>query len=507
MNMNLPLLVTDLMSFIVVGQKQLYLAIFNDKRENTKVKKTVKESITERRINDNHFRLKLKIGENWDIEAFISENPDLPTTDEYKVMNFDPNSAYRLLLEAENKKGEFNEKVEACFLGGEKELVTFTCQEMSSYGDIENEMIRSFFSKSGRKTKKWIPGHRYDNKEKTFYYLGEFYCRKKSGIDSPFFNTIEELTQVGLYVDSLKGEKTIEDVLKGRSFSKSENDEGIKILWGEKPGCIDSGEILKQDTPLPMLSSMYLDIIKNTPEIVENQLSVYNLLSCISMDEPVGYSEEVKDIVKDLVKMGIKKTLFDNWDIPRSIEDKEIGKKYLMDKNAEKLANLFIISLGDNNILEKTYYAGFFGEMGISLVDVAKDVLKDWNEDDFIKTFEDFLKNKEYFSKRSTIKQTTSFQRSGDTKISIKDLYGDSELTDTLKNLIKYSRDNFGLGVSSFKEIKMSSKEFTITCKITIDDVIDFLGEDKLTSSLKDEILSNRFTKLTIYFDKNMEVE
>jgi len=507
----IPKLVTDLVAFVVIGKEQLYLAILNDKKEISRVKKKIGSSVYETKIPSNKFNLRLDINSCGEVEAFISNNERLPKkTEEYKVMNFDESTASKLLLEGKNDHGLFVESVEVCFSGEYNELVSFISKDMPSYQLTVDEMIRSFFLDSGKKTKKWIPGNRYDNSDTTFYYLGTFLSRKEDPSTSDFHNTSDQLTPVGLYVNQLKGEKSIEEVLKTRYFSVNEDDDGIKVIWGNNPSCIDSGKYLENNTPIT-LSSWYLDNINNIPEKVTHSSEIFTLLNYLSEGDSLEYSTELSVLMKDIVRDCLKKTIYDNWNLYKAAGDYEIGSKYKPSENEEKLIKLFIDSIKDSNIHKDSYYSKFFISLNIDLEKLSSEVLKDWNEDELSYTFEDYLKNIEYFSLRySTVNHSTAFQRSTDSDIiTIEDLFGnDTELTKSLLQIVNNARLDYGINITSYEEVKITRTDTMIVARITIKDLINFFGgENNLSEKIKNEIMDKKFSRLIIYFNKDSELK
>ena len=506
----IPKLVTDLVAFVVIGKEQLYLAILNDKKEISKVKKRIGSSVYETKISSNNFNLRLDINSYGEVEAFISNNEKLPKkTEEYKVMNFDESTASKLLLEGKNDHGLFVESVEVCFSGEHNELVSFVSKDMPSYQLTVDEMIRSFFLESGKKTKKWIPGNRYDNADTTFYYLGTFLSRKESPSTSDFHNTSDQLTPVGLYVNQLKGEKSIDEVLKTRYFSVKDDDDGIKVIWGNKPSCTDSGKYLENDTPIT-LSSWYLDIINNIPEKATHSSEIFALLNYLSEDDSLEYSTELSILVRDIVRDCLKKTIYDNWNLYKAIADEEIGDKYKSSDNEKKLIKLFIDSIKDSNTYKDTYYTNFFISLNIDLEKLSSEVIQNWNEAELSYTFEDYLKNIEYFSLRySTVDLSTSFQGSNDTIITIEDLFGnDTELAKSLLQIVNSARLDYGINITSYEEVKISRTSTMIVAKVTIKDLINFFGgENNLSEKIKNEIMDKKFSKLVVYCYKDSELK
>lgn len=97
--------------------------------------------------------------------------------------------------------------------------------------------------------------------------------------------------------------------------------------------------------------------------------------------------------------------------------------------------------------------------------------------------------------------------------MTIKDVFGDSELTNSLVDLLEQGRQGYGYGISSFNIVNIGTrkepKEF-INATVTLDDLIKFKlkkGESELSESLKYDILINKFCSLAISFDRTGEIK
>ena len=472
----IPILVNELKAYVVIGRRMLYLAFLNDKRENQKVKKLIKEPVKELSLWDNEFSLKIEVSSDNVPFAYISSSL-LPTTEFYEVLNFDRSTASRLLLEGNHTKSIFNTKVEACFTGEYDELVTFISEDQESYQSMFDEMIRRFFVKEGKKTKKWIVGHRYDSQDETYYYLGQFLSRK-NGCDDSTYQHIP--VPVHLYVNKLGKEKTVEEILKNRQFGKGDND--IKAIW-KFHSCLDSGKKIEEGNKVS-LKSLYL---------THKDHNLLEALSYLSQGDDVGFSDDIKNAVLDNISLEMKKIVYSLWDI--------------IIKDEETLVNEYIetICYPDSNLKAKNYYTELFNQLGIDLTKVASNVISSWNEDDLSRTFDDYVSNAGYFEKRKSFRSVTADMRDTSSPIYIKDLFGDTELTNKIVELVNYSKNNFGEGVDKFTVLTTTSEELCY-CKLTYQDLLDFVG-DSISETLKSDMLNKKFTSVSIYFEKNSKIQ
>jgi hypothetical protein len=220
--------------------------------------------------------------------------------------------------------------------------------------------------------------------------------------------------------------------------------------------------------------------------------------------------------IEDLTLEEMNKVIINFWNSGNTRADISIGDKNTEEENLERLKKLFLAEgIIDTNFLKTLYYPGLFNELGIDLNEVGSKALMHirevrLNQDNFdlYLKYLDYWKNpvridKNRYMSKQRIKST-------DYKlevVTIKDLYGDTELTKTLIEMTNNIRNNFGLGATEYSLInigtKKAPKEYVI-CKITLSDMIKFKkGVINMSENLKDEILKNHFVWLQVVFDKD----
>lgn len=494
-------LVNEVLAFISLGQKEVFLTIQGDKKHNVQVKKEINshKPFSELVLRENLFNLKIDVLPDYEgVTAYI-KSPNLPNPKEwYKVGNFLQESAYQILSEVENENGCFgDEEFEVAFIESKAVLVN---SKMSNYSEAMNEMTRRFYIEIGKKTKKWVPGHRYDCKDGTYYYLGKYLSRKKEEFNSTFFNTQEELTEVHIYAKELKhGEKKISDVFRNGKYGVD-----LFVRWDESfPSCVDSGSSLEDDAP--SLQNLYTEMFNNAiPEKLtpENLKTLFDVLNVLSIQDTLTFPKEISIKVRDITKDLIKSVIFNNWNIPRTRTDREIGKDKDINENINKIKSLLLNTINDGNILGKFYYEGLFNILSIDLEEEIKEWLENWNEDDLTSSFSIFRENAAYFLKRTDTRNITSVQRAGDKEVKITDLFGTGELGEAIKDLTTYAATNYGEGSSDFNAVKIN-KIYSCACTITLEDLLKFRD----TPELREEILKYKFSKAIIYFDKDRIIE
>lgn len=505
----MAILVSNVVAYIVLNKsKEVYLSISGDKKHNTKVKKLIDSPFSELDLGQNEFTLELNVPGYYTEGAYIS-SPKFPKSEKYKVMNFEYESAPYILSEVENKKGVFNDKkFEAVFSDSDLK-VSFVCSDMSCYKKLLEEMTRKFYAEIGKKTRKWVPGHRYDCTEATYFYLGSFLSRKQDEFNSDFYKS--GLKQVHLFTNSLRpGETKISDVFKNRCFNTYDLDEdkdrdSIKVLWDDKfPSCVDSGKKLEDDTP--SLADLYETMIDNAVNSInidegldDRDIKViFDPLCYVSLTDTYIYSQEISNKVKSILTKIIKDTVYRNWDIKKSREDRRVGKDVDFGDNVDRLVHLVLSQLSDGNVLGKYYYMHLFQELGLDISKEISEYLNIWEPSELSENFNTYLENIDYFKRRS--QRIVINQLVGDA--SVDSVFGSSELSNTIRDLVNYANINYGDGVTVYRIDECNKKQTNIFCLISINDLIKFKDSEKL----KEELLSFKFTEVSVYFDKDKKL-
>jgi len=476
-------LTSDVVAYLVLSSKEksLFLGITGDKKQNSQLKREEigkTYEVAEINLGINEFKLTIKSGDLGP-EAYITCD-SLPTKDLYRVLNFKEDTAVSLLCKAQNDKGVFSDTMEAIF-GDTK--VSFISQNMDGYMDAFNEMVRKYHVSTKKKTTKWVPGHRYDTEDKTYFYLGTYLSKKSCEVDSYFNKDLSGLTPVNLYVESLGNEKKISEVFANNIYGEN----GIKILWEDSlPKCVDSGEALEDDKP--SLYSLYPTILDKAIES-GNLKSIFDTLSVQSVLDKIDYSEEVKTRIEAVLKSMIQDTIYDYWNLNNILSPK------LSDQtNIDKISKICITNICDVNILSSQYYLELFSFLGIPFESLIEEALKGWNEDELSKDFETYHKNLAYFAARFPEKFMDQSVSSKDREIS--KVCG-KVLGPIVKEKIETAITNYGVGVSEFKYVAVKRSEKLISCVVSVDDILETHG----TEDIKNTILKEKFTGAKIYFN------
>lgn len=517
-------LTPEIIAFIVLGveNKVVYLASPEKKTYRAAVSKLV-GPCKEIQSSLNEFELKIQRTDyDEDPRVFIRNSEVLPDDDWYVVGNFYSPHLLDFFLELNSEKGVFaGETFEAVFSESDPNQVSFVSPGMPGYKKCLEEMRRRISCDSGKKTRKWIPGHRYDTMTGTYIYLAPVQSRRSAPNDSKFLDDASTV-QAYLYVSDIdKSKKTISEVLKSGVYGDGEYD--IKVSY-TMPSAVDSGKILDDDyTAIEDYWPMMLDAAKKSATKIE-EFGCERLIKikkvfdvfCYQSPKNLGYKKEIVDVFRPILSEALDSILLSCWDLPRARKDLIVSSTASIEANVKALEKSLYLYTEDINTQRTDYYTEMFRVLGI---DIAKEIEKRavaWNTKDMLTDFDTFKKYSFYFDTRVAQGAITSRQRVDSTPykldvVSIENIFGAGELTESLKSLVNFTRENCGLGVSRFisynNGTKKDPKEY-VSIEISLNDLVKWCGgEEKMSDRLKKAILDKKFTRIFIAIDKNREVE
>lgn len=428
----------------------------------------------------------------------------------YVVINFQADLIFDLVSQVKNNLGVFDETFEAIFNDNFIHTVGFICNSMDNYNSCFEEMGRRVVCDMSKKTKKRIPGHRYDSVDRSLYYLGSFKSRNNGGK----FATESNMVDVDLYATNItKDDKNVSDIFKNHVIGKD------IVAIPTQEALVDFGEILKNDFATEDIQNYYKylfvnavndsDVSKNYIYKAGNHGRVLNLFSYQSatnlnynLTSDVDLEAYIKDVLLGLVKSYWNK----NNKFRKDNEVKEVNN---IDKNTVGLINLFYANLADPNVYKDVYYSDMLKKLKIDLNKLAKEVLITWNtmKEEGAKKWDSYVK-----IASSVGESFTSDQRTKDVvKMEVKKTTITEQLPESLKNVIieiAYdANDNFGLNISKYQIYNLGTKrtprEYT-EMKITLDDICK---SGKLNDELKDTIMKTKFNSIDIYCNKGGKLE
>lgn len=519
-------------AFVSVGGKnrKVWLCARDKKVYKTALKKEIPSDIVTKELHPDLNEMELKfvrLEKEWGEEAgLFIRNPEIfPDDSWYQVMNFYKDHLVNFLLDTSSCKGEFSGQVfEAIFSETEPTLVSFVSPDMTKYNKYFEEMKRRLNCEFGKKVKKWVPGHRYDTLKESYYYLGSFLSRKSIDTNSEFLDD-SKMTPIHLYVNSIKDtDKDVSDILRTRIIGTEPND--IKVLR-TFPSAFDTGDAINNDLgdDIRIYWEEMLDTAteacKSTIEGSDGYIKyvdtrrIFDVLSIQSPDR-LDYSQSITDKVSEIIKKLCVDVVFTNYGIVHADKNLDIKSSQSIDANVDAIIRNLCFKTRDPNLLRTSYYNGLVKRLGIDTRSIAAEVVKSFNESSLCTDFDTFRKYSFYFDMRRPELDVTSKQRDKSAlyktdPITVESLFGGGELTDTIKKLVSFAKDNCGFGVDVFNVYNVGTKKSPneyIHCIITLKNLIDFVGGvDKMSDQLKAEILGRKFTRVVVTADKDATIE
>lgn len=522
-------LVSDLVAYIVHkpgGKGEIYFAAPEKKSYLAEVVRQLPDfPYTEVRLEQNEF--KIRLSEN--LELLVT-GPELPSTyDWYKVGNFSYTSIRgrenlgSIITQVANNCGDFGETIfEVAFsddVPGEVKLVS---PKMSEYKGCMEEMKRRLNCEIYKKTKKWIPGHRYDSLKETIYYLGELKSRRTDPLSSQFVGP-DEMVTVYLYTTEIpEGAKTVTDILKKECFGK--NPGNLKVLT-KIPLMVDSGEVVKNDMPA--------DISTLWPDILDNSIKRYTSIGwtgysvIIHIKETLDFlcyqspghteynlSDEDKNKIKDVFKSSVFDVVMRNWDIKKGREELNILSTNTEEQNIESTKKVYFQSFVDGNVLRNIYYPGLYQEIfKEDFGELVLEVLKGWSPDIITKNFENYTKFSQFLISHWKDKTAlVSKQRINSTNyrldiVTIADLLGEGTvLYNYICEIIGSIRENHGIGANEYSVSNVGTRQnpkIYETISLTVKEILDYYNKKgvEVPEILKNEIVKRKFWKLSLTID------
>ena len=498
-------LTSEVIAYVVPTEKEVWLAAAEKKQYQVGVIKLINgKPYQEVRLYENQFSLRFGGGDNdFDIYLKCEELPD----DWFKVANFYKPGIWNLIEGHTIVNGELGEKFEVIF---EEDIpyVSFIEPNMKNFKKCFEEMKRKMNCEMCKKTTKWIPGHRYDSFTESIFPLCTTKLRKTSLTNSEFLKDLDKMPDVWIYVEELGNEKTVSEVLKNRSFGDGPTD--LKIGFKTK-SMVDAGEILTNDYS-GNIKDYWLPIFENAKNSGKSLKEILDTFSTYSdSPNPTLPIMELENLTKDTIE-GV---LVESWNLDNIRADLLVGDKNKEEENIERARKLFVISgIKDPNFLKGLYYPELYKELGIEMEDLTKEAIENVKGIRMTQDFNTYLKYQNYWGNPGRIDtgKCCSKQRVKSTNykldvVTLKDLYGDTELKDTIIEAVNKVREDFGLGATEYSLVNIGNKKEPkeyIICKLTLSDLIKYKkGVSKMSENLKNEIIENHFVWVQVIFDKD----
>lgn len=532
-------LVSEVTAFIVnIGgsnspEKAVYLASPEKKSYENLIIKSIGTRVFEKiSLYNNEFNIKI----DRDFNIYVKSEL-LPDKDKYyKVLNIYSgiNNSYfgEIISQVSGiNKGDFGEKIfEAIFSETYPGKTFFVTNEMNLYKDAFEEMKRRLNCQMCKKTKKWIPGHRYDSLETTYYYLGKFSSRK-SQKEATMFLDDNSMVNAHLIIKFIKPEwKTISDVLHEAVFENNiEN--SLQILYTDTlPSMVDVGKVLEDD--IQYIQDFYETIIDNSiksgarinpcgyTSYLENLPNIFKVLSLQTPGKEYSINSSTVSKLKFVIESVLKEFYIRWWDINGSKSDSYISSNNTPEENIKNFENLFFRYLTDHNLNKSSYYADLFNRIGLPKLSLMiQDCITNNRIDDLVfnGNLEDYIKNGSiYFETHERDIQKQSRQRVKSTNynlkvVTIEEAFSKySILGETIKEMSKEAIDSNGSGVSNFTRTNLGNVKnpmiyFSLVINI-LDIVKHYQGVNNVPENLKKEIIDSHFWTFNLSIDEGKEI-
>ena len=526
-------LVSGMVAYIITDKKDdnttvnrsVYLSPTGKKSYENAVVKCIPTNFTKFVINDEDCKFQIKIDDKFNI--FIKYK-GFPEKDEwYLVENTYFDSMYfgEIFTQVENNKGNFDNKYfEAVFSDKFIDKVFFINDEMNVYNSAFQEFRRRINCQLCKKTKKWIPGHRYDSEKSTYYYLGEFVTRLN---EDGLFLDDSSVRTIHLVVSEIdKSDKSISDVIK----------RGVKnfTMLNSLPSMVDSGKVLEDDG-IQDIQVYWDEMIQNTLSNIgsKNQYGfvqyngtarhLFNIFSIQSKGNlKYNLSEESKDKIKKLIKDMLIEDMLIHWDNNHNRADSNLSSSNSVEQNLKNLKNLFFRNIVDQKIRKNIYYLALIDKLGLDFAKLVettflsthvKDLVFDSSFDNYVKFGSIYLPNHPDCNSDKVSVQRVNSTNYSLNFVSLEDLYASTtELKGVLKTICKEALDNFGAGVKIYYSTNVGNyknKKIYITMKVDIQDIKDYfkINNIVMSSTIEREIIETKFWNVTLTIDQGAEVK
>lgn len=507
---------------------EVWLSFEESKKNKKAVDKLTKNEILpeedsrEILIEENRFKLKF----DGNLNLYI-KSEEFPTDNWYKLMNFsdDPKHLGAILTKIQNNNGVFDEEkdFEAAFSIMHPTKVILACSGMDEYEDYLNELVRVVNCQTLKKTRKWIPGHRYDSETNTYYYLGKAYT--KSYKDNKLG---EDLEEVHLVVESLSGESKISEIMNNRIFGNNIGD--IKIVPSISL-MVDGGSVLENDLDTSNIEPLWEGLVMraiNKCRVIKGESwkdytnihSILQPLTLVSKDN--GYSNIKNYIFWTELEQVIKVTLLNlvvRYDgVAETIGNIDINcsKEEAID-NIKRLYTLLVDDSGKIN-----YYLQLLPKIGIDLNYLVGEILEGYSEDstifrdlesmyNFSDIYTELHSNSgEYYLDQRYEGRRYSADIDKDKATKLSSVICQLSICEAIESILEQAKEEGGSNITRYQVLNQGTRSNPILYElyeVRLKDIIKLYGSvSKVPENLKDELVISRFQGITIKLNKNSKI-
>lgn len=404
-----------------------------------------------------------------------------------------------ILTQASVEKGVLSGTFEAIVCPLYPGKVFFVSQDMEEYDSCFDEMTRAFNVGMFKKTRKWIPGHRYDSAKVTYYYLGEYSVNMGPDIyGTEFFGS---LRKAHIVCKNIRGCKTVSEVFLKYPLGH----DGLEILE-TLPLMVDSGESLKDDLggtmPGELSTAMFNKFLMEKRQPSE-------VLSALSYGTSQA-ERTIVDYAKEVYQDHLYKALVTYW---KSSSSSDLGNESDLEETVREAIRIACKCINPHNVYSNLYYSGLYGELGLSLEKMTKEAISKFTFknsvftrfEDYLRWGPDYFKYHEIASPDKTLNQRVkSIYPGGSRKVeTLEKTLGGACLAQEVKNIVDEATADISFDVTFYQD-----NDAFVRVKVTVDDLIKHRkGVQNMPETLKREIMANMFQSVIIEFDKNSPIK
>jgi hypothetical protein len=393
---------------------------------------------------------------------------------------------------------------------------------ISLYEKAELEMIRKFSLVNGKKTSSWEPGYCYYNETETLYYLGTVRTwRKDSSSIKTEFGTIPGNKEYHMTLSSEDykptGFETLEEVIKNNFYKIKFSEKRNKMVASTNK--FATGEV-KEMVPL------WEDIINNWRSENFGYINKYSNLVCYKSEitnlfslfeytkdgeDFFNFSSEGKNILREILKDEMKYLITTYWGYNTYHLEEGPSPLKSNEQNINVLTSgIFEIQHNCQIYNRVEYYTQMMNMIGISLRDIAKEVVNEFNPANLINSWKNYVNNLSYVENENGLFTSAVINKSSDrpdgyyssNTVEYDDLTTDQK--ELLEDAVNFCR-NTSKDCSEYliKNIGTLSKpKYVEVFNITIDTINRMYKDTEIPEKIQQILIKDRFTRITIKLDK-----
>lgn len=379
------------------------------------------------------------------------------------------------------------------------------CPGMKSYEEAWNEFVRTTNIQRKPRTKKLVPGHRYDTQGCTLWCLGDFQGTLGFVAAKGNATKVSEL---------MAGLRRVVKVAKSSNIKCYDGYHESDLLLLEHPGLMtDSGQDLETDWTEPIYKFWPDWLSGSKQEGRKDFLKLYNLLS---LTQPGSHTEWSS--WEAMVKPELEKVLSEYFmQIYVDFEGRDCcGHKLKLTMSDEEFLkearDVFVYSWAGNRD-SASGCLEFMAAHGVDLDKIILSTRATFSQIDF-GTLPSLLKYQSRFLAldRKTYERTITFQDDKeDDGGMIRGLFHNQVLGRAVKEMLELAQENLGLVSELFSYLGVYQYNRRVVpdlnIKLSLQNVIDYLGGyDTLTESFKEALVAEKFLALDITFKRTLKI-